>query len=92
MTKDMTINTVQVRLLDLGWLYANAGDFLDFIGILQNSEASEIFKSEFVKTLLDVFWNENEVKIFRKIFMPYMIYLGMTLLYMIHIVNMHTRE
>ena len=51
----MTINTVQVRLLDLGWLYANAGDFLDFIGILQNSEASELFKSEFVKTLLDVF-------------------------------------
>ena len=31
---DMTINTVQVRLLDLGWLYANDKVFLDFIAIL----------------------------------------------------------
>ena len=30
----MSISNVQVRLLDLGWLYANSNDFLGFIDIL----------------------------------------------------------
>lgn len=79
--------------MDLGWLYANAKVFLDFIDVLVETDSqSDIFASEFVKTLLDVFWQENESKIFRKIFLPYMIYLVITLMYMIHIVNEHTRE
>ena len=89
----MTINTVQVRLLDLGWLYADGNVFLDFIDVLQSADYSQdIFASEFIKTLLDVFWRDNEVKIFRKIFLPYMMYLIVTLIYMVHIVNEHTRE
>ena len=34
MDKDMTINTVQVRLIDLGWLYADKKVFLDFVAVL----------------------------------------------------------
>ena len=83
---------MQVRLLDLGWLYANSNDFLGFIEILNNSKSNDIYATDFIKTLLDVFWNENENKILWKIFLPYIMYLTITLFYMIHIVNEHSRE
>lgn len=54
--KDMTINTVHVRLIDLGWLYADEKVFLDFVGILQEIDSSDLYASEFVKTLIQVFW------------------------------------
>ena len=88
----MSISNVRVRLLDLGWLYANSNDFLGFIEILDDSKSNDIYATEFVKTLLDVFWNENENKILWKIFVPYILYLAITLCYMVHIVNEHTRE
>jgi len=42
--------------------------------------------TDFVKTLLEVFWERNKEKIFWRIFIPYLAYLAVTMFYMIHVV------
>ena len=55
----MSINSVEVRLIDIGWLYANEKNFLDFAVILHETGQNSIFETEFVKTLIEVFWKKN---------------------------------
>ena len=84
--KDWPINTVKVKFLDLGWLFADEKIFLDFIDILKNSNRDDIYMTNFVKTLLDVFWTEHKLAIIMQIFVPYVIYLASTLYYMINVI------
>ena len=73
-------------MLDLGWLFADEKNFLDFIDILQNSKNNDIYMTNFVKTILDVFWTEHKMAIIKQIFVPYLIYLASSLYYMIHVI------
>ena len=84
--KDWPIKNVKVKFLDLGWLFADEKNFLDFIDILQNSKNNDIYMTYFVKTLLDVFWTEHKLAIIMQIFVPYVIYLASTLYYMINVI------
>ena len=42
--------------------------------------------TNFVKNLLDVFWNDHKGDIIRLLFVPYLIYLSSTLYYMINVI------
>ena len=42
--------------------------------------------TNFVKTILDVFWTEHKMAIIKQIFVPYVIYLASSLYYMIHVI------
>ena len=80
------MNTVEVSILDLGWLYADNKMFLDFVSILNSIGEQDIYMTDFVKALLEVFWNQNKMKIFWRVFVPYIMYLAFTLYYTINVV------
>lgn len=42
--------------------------------------------TEFVKVILAVYWSKLKNQIFLRIFIPYVLYLGVTLYYMINVV------
>jgi len=75
-----------VTLIDLGWLFSNQMSFLDLSLVLHRLKRSELFMTDLVKTLVDTFWIEYKWKIFWRIFMPYVVYLCLTLYYMINVV------
>lgn len=83
---DKKTHEVNVRLLDIGWLYSNKKSFLEFIQVLDASKRSDLMMTDFVKTLLEVFWEKNKWQIFWRIFIPYVVYLALTMFYMINVV------
>ena len=83
---DKTPHEVNVRLLDIGWLYSNKKSFLEFIQVLDASKRPDLMMTDFVKTLLEVFWEKNKWQIFWRIFIPYVVYLALTMFYMINVV------
>ena len=58
--KEFQSNSVNVRILDIGWIYANSGVFLDFVEILDGANKVELFETKFISSLLDVFWVVNK--------------------------------
>ena len=79
-------HAVKVRLFDIGWLYAGENEFLDFINILDNVRNKELYLTNFVKALLDVFWVENKNVLIWSIFIPYLIYLTSTVYFVANVV------
>lgn len=45
-----------MSFLDLGWMYANDKIFLDFVKVLNGLGNTDIFMTDFIKTLLEVYW------------------------------------
>ena len=83
--EEFSINTVKVELLDIGWLYADSNGFLDFVQVLDKASQNnkELFDTQFVKTLLNVFWEKYNYKIIWKIFFPYVLYLILSISFMV---------
>mmetsp|Transcript_20852 Transcript_20852/g.28106 ORF Transcript_20852/g.28106 Transcript_20852/m.28106 type:complete len:89 (-) Transcript_20852:1280-1546(-) len=50
--------------------------------VLTRAGRGDLYMTDFVKTILDVYWIENKWKIFWRIFIPYVFYLGMTMFYL----------
>lgn len=73
-------------MIDIAWLYADKKAFLDFIDVLINVNDNKLLMTDFVKAMLDVFWDEQKMKIMWRIFFFYFLYLVFTLLYMINVV------
>lgn len=70
-------------MLDLGWLYADNlsfNEFVDFLGM------KTIIMTDFSRVMLDSFWQNFKDKIFWAIFVPYMMYLFLTIYYMTEVV------
>ena len=57
--------------------------FNDFADFLKNKT---IIMTDFSRVMLDSFWSNFKDKIFRWIFMPYMLYLFLTIYYMTEVV------
>ena len=77
---------MKVRQLDIGWLYADKKDFLEFVRILTQCSNKEIYTSELVKSLLEINWDSSKNSIVKFIIIPYILYLIMTLLYLVYVV------
>ena len=54
--------------------------------MLDKTKKIELFNTEFMSSLLEVFWVENKYKIIKRLFLPYIIYLTFTVLYLIYVV------
>ena len=70
-------------MLDLAWLYADHMSFDDFTNFLANKT---IIMTEFSRVMLDSFWSNFKDKILWRIFVPYILYLFLTIYYMIEVV------
>ena len=90
--EDMVLAPVKVRLLDLGWLYANKKNFRDFFQVLRELKSDELCSSEFIITLLDVFWDNYKDQMMYKVFVPYLLYLFFTMNFMINYVTKSSSE
>lgn len=77
---------MKVTLFDLGWLYADGKNFLNFVNILNDINDKELYMTDFTKTLLDIFWSQHKNYIFYRVFIPYVFYLVFTIYYMIKVV------
>ena len=55
----VSVTTVKVRMIDIGWLYSDEKSFLDFAKILHYADNDQIINTEFMKALLDVFWKHE---------------------------------
>lgn len=84
--EDFVSNVVEVQVLDVGWLVANEKTFLDFSLVLHSINRSELFVSDLIKVLVDVYWVENKWNIFWRIFIPYILHLTITLYFLINVV------
>ena len=81
--EDMQETEVKVQMLDLGWLYADNMNFNQFASFLGNKT---IIMTDFSRVMLDSFWSVYKDKIFRFIFVPYIMYLLLTIYYMTEVV------
>ena len=70
-------------MLDLQWLYADGVSFNDFADFLKTKT---IIMTDFSRVMLDSFWSNYKDRIFWRIFVPYMIYLFLTIYYMTEVV------
>ena len=59
--------------------------------ILTQCSNKEIYTSELVKSLLEINWDSSKNSIVKFIIMPYILYLIMTLMYLIYVV-VHTPD
>ena len=55
-SQHMTISQVEVRLIDIGWLFSGGKSFLNFAAILNDLDKDVVNDTEFVTALLEVFW------------------------------------
>lgn len=78
---------MKVRLLDIGWLFADNKDFLHFVHVLNSCSNKELYMTDFVKALLEVYWDSHKRSIALKVFLPYTIYLSTTLVFIFYAVT-----
>ena len=83
----MTISSVEVRLIDIGWLFVGGNSFPNLAKVLNQIDSDLIFDTEFVHALLEVFWKKCQNKILMRIFLPYILYLALTFNYLVRIMN-----
>ena len=53
--------------------------------MLTDAGRSDLLMTDYVQTLLDVYWDMNKWKIFWRCFVPYLIYLSVTLSYFFNV-------
>ena len=80
---DMSVIDVKVQMLDLAWLYADSKNFNNLATFLFSKN---IIGTEFSRIMLDSFWEKYKTRIFWKIFIPYIIYLSLTVYYFVNVV------
>ncbi len=73
-------------MLDLGWMYSNRKSFLDFVLVMDSCKRKDLLMTEFVKTMLNVFWDEHKRQIFWLGFVPYLLYISLILYYFVNVV------
>ena len=81
--EDMVETEVKVQMLDLGWLYTDGQSFKDFVDFLGTKT---IIMTDFSRVMLDSFWQNFKDSILWTIFMPYIMYLFLTIYYMTEVV------
>ena len=74
-------------MIDIGWLFSCGSTFLDFANLLNDQDKDAVNDTEFVKAILEVFWKKNQNYIVLKIFLPYIVYVCLTFVYLVDILN-----
>ena len=69
--EDQIQTAVVVRVHELNWIYEGGKDFPDLVKKIISSESNPVFDSELVIFLVNEFWDENFLKLLKKMFLPY---------------------
>ena len=69
--KDQIKTPVVVRVHELNWIYEGGKHFPDLVKMIISSESNPVFDSEFVKLLVNEFWDDSFKKLLKKMFLPY---------------------
>ena len=77
----MTQN-INVSMINIEWLYHDRHNFVSFCTLLDDLPTT-VYDSEFVECLLDQFWSEQQKRIVRWQFYPYMIYAFVSIFFMV---------
>ena len=85
-SENLQAHMVKVKMIDISWLFTNQKTFLEFAQSLACSGRNDLYMTDFVKIMLDVYWTDNKKHIFWKIFVPYCIYLILALFYWIQVI------
>lgn len=75
-----------LKILPVNWLYVNAYDgtnssFKTLVKALANAPHESIFSTDFVITLVQSFWSEYSSRVINLAFVPFMVYLTVTVKY-----------
>ena len=65
------MRAIIVKRIDIKWLMQSGGKFLDLPPILNETDNESIFQTEFVKKVLEEFWEDQYKKLLRWHFIPY---------------------
>ena len=57
--EDQIQTAVVVRVHELNWIYEGGKHFPDLVKIIISSESNPVFDSEFVKLLVNEFWDNS---------------------------------
>ena len=80
--EDLQTHLVNVKQIDLEWLFANKKSFLEISKVLTDAGRTDLLMTDYVQIMLNVYWTENKWKIFWRIFVPYFLYLSITIFFM----------
>ena len=78
---DLQTHMVNVKMIDIAWIFANEAYFLDFATALNNEGQADLYMTHFVKIMTQVYWSYNKWLIFWSIFVPYVLYLVISIFY-----------
>ena len=73
-------------MIDIGWVFTNRKSFLQFATVLNRIGRVDLYLTDFVKIMISVYWSENKWLIFWRIFIPYCLYLALSLFYWINVI------
>jgi len=62
-------------MLEIDWMLADYKNFVNFVRVLKSSNSEQIYEIEIIKVLLNEFWDENFLKIFWKVLVPWAIFM-----------------
>ena len=69
-------------MINVEWLYRDRHNFVSFATLLEELPSS-VYASEFIEVLLDQFWSEQQKKIVRWQFYPYIVYAFVAIFFMV---------
>lgn len=62
-------------MLNIDWMLADGKNFVNFVRVLKTSNSEQIYQVEVINVLLNEFWEENFLKIFWKVLVPWAIFM-----------------
>lgn len=80
--EDKVTQTIKVKMINVDWLYRDKHNFVSFATLLEELP-STVYASEFIEVLLDQFWSEQQTRIKRWQFYPYLIYAFVAIWFMV---------
>lgn len=83
---DLQTHMVNVKMIDIAWIFANEAYFLDFATALNNEGQADLYTTHFVKIMTQVYWSYNKWLIFWSIFVPYVLYLVISIFYLMNVI------
>ena len=51
---------VDVKIMDILWLYSGGNDFLKFVPILETCKLDKLYQTEFMRSLTNEFWTKYQ--------------------------------
>ena len=83
---DVQNRQVDARMLQIDWIFAENGGkekvgFAEFVVALSKAPHESVFSTDLIKTLVDHFWARYYRAVVNFGFLPFMIYMILTLIY-----------